>query len=106
VRRPASFRKDLLVGRTDSSDSLRALDVELGEVPGLGGLYARGAGASVRMTVAARVGRGRSALESLALGGPGLGPDRRGLGALPTVAYLARDVRADADRLERPECRN
>jgi len=87
------------VGRTDSSDSLRALDVELGEVPGLGGLYARGAGASVRMTVAARVGRGRSALESLALGGPGLGPDRRGLGALPTVAYLARDVRADADRL-------
>jgi acyl dehydratase len=53
--------------------------VELPAVPGLGGLYARGAATSARHAVASRVGV--AARE------------------LPRVTYLARDVRADAGRL-------
>lgn len=55
------------------------IEVDLLAVPGLGRLYARGAVASVRTAIESRLGRDG--------------------GGLPDVAYLARGVRADADRL-------
>lgn len=54
-------------------------EVLLPGVPGLGGLYARAVGTSARRAVAARLGRAG--------------------GTLPDVVYVARGVRADADRL-------
>jgi acyl dehydratase len=58
----------------------RALvEVVLPGVPGLGGLYARGVAASVRLAAAGRSGRAPR--------------------TLPDVAYLAAGVRADADHL-------
>jgi acyl dehydratase len=55
------------------------VDVVLPQVPGLGGLYARGVSASARLAALSRLGRA---------------PDQ-----LPHVAYVARGVRADAEQL-------
>jgi hypothetical protein len=54
-------------------------DVELAAVPGLGGLYARGVATSARLAALSRLGRASD--------------------ALPRVAYVARGVQADPDRL-------
>ncbi len=54
-------------------------EVVLPSVPGLGGLYARGLGASARLAALSRLGRARA--------------------ALPDVTYAVRGVTADADHL-------
>ena len=77
--------------RADFADP--GVEVELVCVPGLGGLYARGAARSAGLAISGALGARR---------GTGRGTGRRtgcGPGDLPDVAYLARGVRADAARL-------